>query len=55
MSSEESGKTENFGSAANLMIEALDKASKELESTVDSCLTQVRDHSDGLERRWRDA
>jgi len=50
MSSEESGKSENFGSAANLMIEALDKASKELEGTVDSCVTQVREHSEGVEK-----
>lgn len=50
MSSEDAGKSENFGSAAHLMIEALDKASKELENTVGDCLTQVREHSDGLEK-----
>ncbi|MCC7531538.1 MAG: hypothetical protein IT342_23750 [Candidatus Melainabacteria bacterium] len=50
MSSEESGKSENFGSAAHLMIEALEKASKELEETVEACLAQVREHSDGLEK-----
>ncbi len=50
MSSEESGKSENFGSAAHLMIEALDKASKELEGTVDACLTQVREHADVQEK-----
>lgn len=50
MASEDAGKSENFGSAANLMIEALDKASKELEGTVESCLSQVREHSEGLEK-----
>lgn len=50
MASEESVKSESFGSAAHLMIEALDKASKELEQTVEGCLTQVRDHSEGLEK-----
>jgi hypothetical protein len=49
MSSEEAGKSENFGSAAHLMIEALDKASKELEATVGDCLSQVKEHSEGLE------
>lgn len=50
MSSEESGKSENFGSAAHLMIEALDKASKELEGTVEACLSQVREHAEGQEK-----
>jgi hypothetical protein len=45
-----SGRNESFGSAANLMIEALEKASGELERTVDQCIQQLNSFSDGLEK-----
>lgn len=51
MASEDAGKSESFGSAAHLMIEALDKASQELEQTVRSCLDQVAEFSDTLEKQ----
>lgn len=51
MASEDAGKSESFGSAAHLMIEALDKASQELEQTVRSCLDQVTEFSEALEKQ----
>ncbi|MBK7837276.1 MAG: hypothetical protein IPJ49_06255 [Candidatus Obscuribacter sp.] len=38
-----------FGSAANLMIEALEKASQELESMVGQCLDQLDSFAEGLD------
>ena len=40
-----SGRNESFGSAANLMIEALEKASGELERTVNQCIYQLNTFS----------
>ena len=45
-----SGRTESFGSAANLMIEALEKASGELERTVNQCMLQLNTFSEGLDK-----
>lgn len=39
----------SFGSAANLMIEALEKASSELEKTVSQCLAQLSSFADGID------
>ncbi len=39
-----------FGSAANLMIEALEKASLELENTVNQCLNQLSTFAEGLDQ-----
>ena len=44
------GRNESFGSAANLMIEALEKASGELERTVNQCIHQLNTFSDGLDK-----
>lgn len=41
---------ENFGSAANLMAEALDKASAELDKTVRSCIDQLILSNEALEK-----
>ena len=41
---------ENFGSAANLMAEALDKASGELDKTVRNCIDQLVLSNDALEK-----
>jgi hypothetical protein len=40
----------SFGSAANLMIEALEKASGELERTVNQCIYQLNTFTDGLDK-----
>jgi len=40
----------SFGSAANLMIEALEKASGELERTVNQCIFQLNSFIDGLDK-----
>lgn len=40
----------SFGSAANLMIEALEKASGELERTVNQCISQLNTFTDGLDK-----
>lgn len=47
--SSQANRSESFGSAANLMIEALEKASAELERTVSQCLDQLTAFSDGLD------
>ncbi len=39
-----------FGSAANLMIEALEKASGELERTVNQCIYQLNTFTEGLDK-----
>ena len=44
------GGNESFGSAANLMIEALEKASSELERTVNQCINQLNIFTDGLNK-----
>jgi len=44
------GRTESFGSAANLMIEALEKASSELERTVNQCIHQLNTFTEGLDK-----
>jgi hypothetical protein len=41
---------ENFGSAANMMAEALDKASAELDKTVRACIDQLTTSNDALEK-----
>lgn len=41
---------QNFGSAADLMIEALDKASAELDKTVQSCLEELSASNEALEK-----
>lgn len=41
---------ENFGSAANLMAEALDKASAELDKTVRTCIDQLVLSNEALEK-----
>src|ERR1700722_1295772 len=46
-------KSEDFGSAANLMIEALDKASAELDKTVKACIEQLTNSNDALEKSLR--
>lgn len=43
-------RTESFGSAANLMIEALEKASQELERTVSQCLDQLSSFTEGIDK-----
>jgi len=48
--SSQANRSESFGSAANLMIEALEKASAELERTVTQCLDQLHDFSEGIDR-----
>src|SRR3990167_11163594 len=47
--SSQANRSESFGSAANLMIEALEKASAELERTVTVCLNQLQDFSEGID------
>lgn len=39
-----------FGSAANLMIEALEKAGNELENTVSLCMQQLTSFTEGLDQ-----
>lgn len=46
----EDAKGGGFGSAANLMIEALEKASRELEMTVNQCLQQLSSFAEGLDQ-----
>jgi len=46
-------KSEDFGSAANLMIEALDKASAELDKTVKACIEQLTNSNKVLEKSLR--
>ncbi len=41
---------ENFGSAANMMADALDKASAELDKTVRACIDQLTSSNDALEK-----
>jgi hypothetical protein len=41
---------ENFGSAANMMADALDKASTELDKTVRACIDQLTSSNDALEK-----
>jgi len=41
---------DSFGSAANLMIEALEKASGELERTVNQCIFQLTSFTEGLDK-----
>jgi len=41
---------DSFGSAANLMIEALEKASGELERTVNQCIFQLNSFTEGLDK-----
>lgn len=43
-------RAESFGSAANLMIEALEKASQELERTVSQCLDQLGSFTEGIDK-----
>jgi hypothetical protein len=45
-------KSEGFGSAANLMIEALERASQELERTVKHSLEQLQHYSEGVDRNF---
>lgn len=47
--SSQANRSESFGSAANLMIEALEKASAELERTVTLCLDQLHAFSEGID------
>ncbi|MDP3510389.1 MAG: hypothetical protein Q8T09_20635 [Candidatus Melainabacteria bacterium] len=47
--SSQANRSESFGSAANLMIEALEKASAELERTVTVCLDQLQAFSEGID------
>ncbi|CAN5429999.1 hypothetical protein BH11CYA1_BH11CYA1_19450 [soil metagenome] len=47
--SSQANRSESFGSAANLMIEALEKASAELERTVTQCLDQLQSFSEGID------
>jgi len=44
------GSSGSFGSAANLMIEALEKASGELERTVNQCIYQLNTFTEGLDK-----
>ncbi|MBS1990217.1 MAG: hypothetical protein JSS86_04910 [Cyanobacteria bacterium SZAS LIN-2] len=44
------GGDDSFGSAANLMIEALEKASGELERTVNQCIFQLNSFTEGLDK-----
>lgn len=48
--SSQANQAAGFGSAANLMIEALEKASLELENTVNQCLNQLSTFAEGLDQ-----
>lgn len=50
MSDENIPKAESFGSALNLMAEAVEKASQEFEQIVKDCVREVKDFNDNLEK-----
>lgn len=52
MAGENAKKSEGFGSAAHLMIEALDKASAELDKSVISSIEQLNIFNDALEKSF---
>lgn len=52
MADANAGRSENFGSAAHLMIEALDKASNELDRTVKACIEQLTAFNEDLEKQF---
>ncbi len=52
MSDENIPKAESFGSALNLMAEAVEKASQEFEQIVKGCVREVKDFNEALEKTF---